>query len=298
MRGGTRVAHGHDPNEKIVYVGDSRVRKKTNVNIPTDYSAYPGKSEAFIPNFLLKEWMVGAVILVGYMALVIAHPSPLGYPANPNNTAFIPMPDWYFLFLYQLLKYPYVSENFVVLGTVVIPGLAFGGLLLAPFLDTGPERRWYKRPVATALMLLSLIAVIYLTKVSWDHYQHELEARGIVPEHIQREMDMKEGKEPPKTGAPKAAVVPIVDEESEGFEIYQKASCVACHAKDLKGQASIPALRGVGDKYTKEELIDVMKNGIGGMSPQWGDNLKKGLTENDLDKLAEWLAAQKKPVEG
>ena len=84
------MAHGHKSDEKIVYVGDSRVIKKTQEQrlIPKDYSAYPGKSEAFIPNFLLKEWMVGVVVLVGMLVLVMSDPAPLGYPADPKNTAF------------------------------------------------------------------------------------------------------------------------------------------------------------------------------------------------------------------
>lgn len=229
------MAHGHDPNEKIVYVGDSRVRKGTKKNIPADYSAYPGKSEAFIPNFLLKEWMVGAVVLVGYMALVIAHPSPLGYPADPNNTTFIPMPDWYFLFMYQLLKYPYMSENFVVLGTVVVPGIAFGALLLAPFLDRGKERVWYKRPVASTLMLLSIAAVVYLTNVSWTHYQHELAENNITPEHILREQELERLKEAEESGEIDPTTLDIMAEDDEGYDIFKKATCVSCHGEDLPG---------------------------------------------------------------
>ena len=151
------MAHGHKSNEKVVYVGDSRVRKNVpKNNVPPDYSAYPGKSEAFIPNFLLKEWMVGVVVLVGFLVLIDLRTGPLGYPADPTNASFIPMPDWYFLFMYQLLKYPYMADEFLVFGTVIVPGLAFGGLLLAPFLDTGPERRWYKRPIASSLMFVWL----------------------------------------------------------------------------------------------------------------------------------------------
>ncbi|TKJ04786.1 cytochrome C oxidase Cbb3, partial [Bacillus cereus] len=48
------------------FVGDSRVPVARKPNIPKDYSEYPGKTEAFWPNFLLKEWMVGAVFLIGY----------------------------------------------------------------------------------------------------------------------------------------------------------------------------------------------------------------------------------------
>ena len=48
------------------FVGDSRVPapEHKKPNIPKDYSEYPGKTEAFWPNFLLKEWMVGAVFLI------------------------------------------------------------------------------------------------------------------------------------------------------------------------------------------------------------------------------------------
>lgn len=292
------MAHGHDSKEKVVYVGDSRVRKRDNsAMLPRDYSAYPGKSEAFVPNFLLKEWMVGAVVLVGILVLVMQEPAPLGYPANPLNTGFIPMPDWYFLFLYQLLKYPYTSGDYVVLGTIVVPGIAFGALLLAPFLDTGKERRFYKRPIASTLMFLSLLAVIHLTVVSWTHYQQELKDKNIIPEHIKREQEMEEAKKSGAGGGAKkpAAAAQIVAQDDPGYEIYQKATCVNCHAKDLKGVSGMPALRGIGDKYDKDGIMKIIKEGKApGMVPQYEDNKKKGLSDADLDTLAAWLAKQKK----
>lgn len=287
------MAHGHKSDEKVVYVGDSRVAKRTQAMLPRDYSAYPGKSEAFVPNFLLKEWMVGAVFLVGFMVLVIQHPSPLGYPANPLTPGFIPMPDWYFLFLYQLLKYPYASGDFRVLGTVVVPGIMFGALTLAPFLDTSKERRFYKRPVTSALMFLSLISIIYLTIVSWSHYQHELTDKGIIPEHIKREEEMHAGKTPQGGAAKPAKAVAIVEQDDPAYGIYQKATCVACHAKDLKAGPAGPALRGIGDKLSKDQILKVIKEGQGNMPAQYDSNIQKGLTAQDIDKLAEWLAKQK-----
>ncbi|MFD2672919.1 c-type cytochrome [Marinicrinis sediminis] len=295
------MAHGNDSKEKVVYVGDSRIIKRNHPNIPSDYSAYPGKSEAFIPNFLLKEWMVGAVVLVGFLFLVIAHPSPLGYPADPSNTAFIPMPDWYFLFMYQLLKYDYLAGDYVVLGTVVIPGIAFTALMLVPFLDTVKERRFYKRPIPSTLMLLFLAACVYLTWVSWDHYTHEMEAKGLIPEHIERAEKLAEGKEVPKSGGQEDEAVAIVDKDAEGFSIYKQSTCVTCHANDLTGTPNFaPTLRGIGDKYTKEEIVKIMKEGTenGNMAAQWDDNIaQKGLTDEQLDGLAEWLASQKAEVE-
>lgn len=280
----------------VVYVGDSRVAKPTKVHIPRDYSAYPGKSETFIPNFLLKEWMVGSVVLVGFLVLVVTHPAPLGYPADPTNTSFIPMPDWYFLFLYQLLKYPYMAEEFVVLGTVGIPGLAFMALTLIPFLDRTPERRFTKRPVPTAMMLLSIAAIVYLTWVSWDHYQHELTAKGIVPEHIERKEKMQAAKDAGKEKEPEAPkVAKLVAEDDPAYtQVYQKSSCIQCHGADLRGNGALPQLLGVGDKYTAEEIMDIIKNGKGGMAAQYDYNVQQlGLTPQNIDELVAWLAKQK-----
>jgi menaquinol-cytochrome c reductase cytochrome b/c subunit len=71
------------------FVGDSRVlapsvRKKM---IPKDYSEYPGKTEAFWPNFLLKEWMIGAVFLVGFLFLTVSHPATLERISDPTDTS-------------------------------------------------------------------------------------------------------------------------------------------------------------------------------------------------------------------
>lgn len=258
-------------NKDVEYIGDSRVTRTRTPNIPRDYADYPGKTELFLPNFLLKEWMVAAVVLVGFLILTIAHESPLEAKADPTNTAYTPLPDWYFLFLYQLLKYKYASGDWVVLGTVVVPGLAFGALLLAPWLDNGPERRFYKRPIASSFMLLSLAAVIYLTWASVDEHHASQGGGG--------------GGELPA----------IVEPDSEGYTIYQKSSCVGCHATDLKGQAGYaPALLGTGDKYSREEMVKIMKEGIGSMPPgMWDASIAQGLTEEELNKLADWLSIQK-----
>lgn len=107
--------------------------------------------------------MVGAVFLIGFLVLTIVHQPPLERMADPTDTGYIPLPDWYFLFLYQLLKYEYAAGSFTVVGAMIMPGLAFGALLLAPFLDRGTERRPWKRPVAVGMMLLAISAAVFLT---------------------------------------------------------------------------------------------------------------------------------------
>ncbi|WP_106767948.1 menaquinol-cytochrome c reductase cytochrome b/c subunit [Paenibacillus faecalis] len=290
------MAHDQKSEEKVVYVGDSRIRKNTGFVTPADYTSYPGKSEAFIPNFLLKEWMVGVVVLVGFLVLTIAEPPPLGYPADPGATV-IPMPDWYFLFLYEYLKLPYASGDYIVLGTIGVTGVAFGALLLAPFLDTGKERRFYRRPIASSLMLLSIVAIVYLTNSAWTSYQKELAATGQKPEHIQREEEALEKRAQglPTSNAkqPESETVAIVDKDNPAMEVYKKATCITCHAADLNGQGTNPSLLGVGDKYDKTAIADIIKNGKGGMPPMYENATAAGVTDEELDQLAEWLASQK-----
>ncbi|WP_018755340.1 menaquinol-cytochrome c reductase cytochrome b/c subunit [Paenibacillus terrigena] len=291
------MAHGHNSKEKVVYVGDSRIRKRSEIATPPDYTSYPGKSEAFIPNFLLKEWMVGCVMLVGFLVLTISEPAPLGYPADPTNASFIPVPDWYFLFLYQLLKMPYASGDFVVLGVVGIPGVLFGALLLAPFLDRGKERRFYRRPIASSLMFLSLIGVIYLTVTSWMGYEDELKLTGTTPEHIVREEEARERALeglPPKSNAAKGTVeVALVAPDDPAMESMKTATCLSCHGTDLKGQVG-PSLRGIGDTLTQDDILGVIKNGKGNMPAMYDTAKSSGLSDEQITGIAAWLAKQKK----
>ncbi|WRP05060.1 c-type cytochrome [Rossellomorea aquimaris] len=247
------------------FVGDSRVPADRKPNIPKDYSEFPGKTEAFWPNFLLKEWLVGAVFLIGYLCLTVAHPSPLERVADPTDTGYIPLPDWYFLFLYQLLKYTYASGPYNVIGAFIIPGIAFGALLLAPFIDVGPERRPTKRPFAVGFMLLALAATYFLT---WESVvTHDWEAAKEQGK-IQAEVD--------------------IDKESEGYKIYadQKNGCINCHGENLQGGAG-PSLVATG--LSPEEVADVAKNG---KPPGMPAGLFKG-SDEELDKLAEFISGLK-----
>lgn len=239
------------------FVGDSRVPAERKPNIPKDYSEYPGKTEAFWPNFLLKEWMVGAVFLIGYLSLTIAHPSPLERIADPTDTGYIPLPDWYFLFLYQLLKYSYASGPYTIIGAMVIPGLAFGALMLAPFIDRGPERRPSKRPLATGFMLLAIASVFYLT---WESVAtHDWEA-------AKKQGQISEVE---------------IDKNSDGYKIAEKQTCTSCHGGELSGGAAAPSL--ADSKLSAEEIADVAKNGKGSMPAVF-----KG-TDEELKTLSEFI---------
>lgn len=207
--------------------------------------------------------MVGAVFLIGFLSLTVAHPSPLERVADPTDTSYIPLPDWYFLFLYQLLKYSFASGPYTVIGAIVIPGLAFGALLLAPFLDRGPERRPSKRPVAVGMMLLTLAAIIFLT---WESVvTHDWEAAA-------------------EQGKIRAEVE--IDKNAEGYKILEANTCLTCHGGNLQGGPAAPSLVGTG--LSAEEIANIAKNGQGSMP----GGIFKG-TDEELQKLAEFVAGLK-----
>lgn len=258
-------------DKTIEYVGDSRVPAKRVPNISPSYSEFPGKNEPFWPNFLLKEWMVAAVALVAFLILTVSHPAPLVEQADPTNTSFTPLPDWYFLFLFQLLKYPWAAGDWTLIGILVVPGLLFGALFLAPFLDRGPDRHWTKRPVSTGLMFIGIIAFIYLTWAAMDEHH---------------------AKHPPKDDkaphqeAP-AAPAPAADGDP-GAEVWAKQmNCQGCHGVDMTG-GNAPGLTTVGANLSAEEIKEVIVNGRGAMP----GGLFTG-SEAELDQLVEYLAGLK-----
>ncbi|MDF2947012.1 MAG: cytochrome [Bacillales bacterium] len=254
--------------KNIKYVGDSRVPQDIDKNIPTDFSQYAGKTEPFYPSFLLKEWMVGAVFLVALLVLSATHAAPLERIADPNDTAYIPLPDWYFLFLYEFLKFPYASGPYLPIGAFVIPGIAFGALFLAPFLDRGPERRPLKRPIATGMMLLAIASIFYLTWYSVEH--HDWEAT------------KNQGKivDIPGEDAPE------IDVNADGYKLLVTYACTSCHGDKLNGGAAGPTLINLG--LSSDEVTKIVKEGKGAMPP----GLFKG-TDEELKTLSDYISSLK-----
>lgn len=115
----------------------------------------------FFPDIVFKDAVVALLIFLVLIGLAIFLGAPLEERANPADTAYTPRPEWYFIFLFQLLKkFP---GNLEVLGAVVLPTLAILALFFLPFLDRGPRRHFTSRPWITAITGLLAFGVIYLT---------------------------------------------------------------------------------------------------------------------------------------
>jgi len=125
----------------------------------------PGEPKPFYPYHALKDTIAGALVFALLLTFALMFPAPLDQIADPSDATYVPRPEWYFLSLFQLLKYfPGPLEP---LATMVIPGLVVGILLLLPFIDRGPDRHFLKRPMVTAGFAIIGGAIIVLTYLGY-----------------------------------------------------------------------------------------------------------------------------------
>src|ERR1700687_59076 len=125
------------------------------------YAELKSKGKAFFPFAVVKDTFVAFLILAALCILAHFVGAKLEDLADPNDTTYNPRPEWYFLFLFQILKYfPGRLESVAV---VAIPGLALLILVLVPFLDRGPERHALDRPLWTGFGLAALAGIAFLT---------------------------------------------------------------------------------------------------------------------------------------
>ena len=101
------------------------------------------------------------VLFIILVALAYFIGAPVEARANPNDTTYTPRPEWYFLFLFQLLKY--FPGNLEVIGAMILPGLFILLLLILPFIDKSPKRHFMNRPFASISALVVVAGIGTLT---------------------------------------------------------------------------------------------------------------------------------------
>ena len=125
----------------------------------------PGDPKPFYPYHALKDTIAAAIVFALLITFAVSVPTPLDQIADPSDANYVPRPEWYFLSLFQLLKYfPGPLEP---LATMVIPGLVVAVLLLLPFIDRRPDRHFLKRPLVTGGFALIGGAIIVLTYLGY-----------------------------------------------------------------------------------------------------------------------------------
>jgi mono/diheme cytochrome c family protein len=203
----------------------------------------------------------------------------LGDKADPGTISFVPRPDWYFYFLFYLLRIFKWPET-VILATVGIPTLLLVLLLALPFVDLRMERRLSRRPVAivaAALTVLSMGVLTYKGAVAKEPIASEVEA--AIPSWA-KQQGFQDNKE-----------------ALAGAHLFAKSGCTNCHTYLGSGGSNLgaPDLSAEG---AKGKGIDFQVNHLkcpscvnpGSPMPPFA-----ALGEDNLRKLAAFLEASKGP---
>jgi len=119
------------------------------------------KGVKFYPDIIYKDVVISFALFIVLVMLAIFIGVAAEPKADPNDTNYVPRPEWYFLFLFEMLKYFPGQIEWV--GTAIIPGLAVLALLLLPFFDRNPNRHWSKRRFANTFMTVVVLGMVALT---------------------------------------------------------------------------------------------------------------------------------------
>lgn len=129
-----------------------------------EYKKAKDKGVPFFPDVIFKDVVVSFLIFVILVALAYFFGAPLEAKANPANTEYTPRPEWYFLFLFQLLKY--FPGKLEVLGVVLIPTIVLVFLFILPLIDRNPRRHFLNRLPVTLATTAVVAGIIGLTVLS------------------------------------------------------------------------------------------------------------------------------------
>jgi ubiquinol-cytochrome c reductase cytochrome b subunit len=249
--------------------------RKAGAAGPVDEDPYHPRQKAslFYPRQVLMDLSLTALLIAALGLLCFFVPMQLGPPANPADTQYIPRPEWYYLPIFQWLKYWHGAA--AVVGVLVIPTLLALAIVALPFLDRSIERRPWKRPIAMAAYAFVVLALVGLGLRSRYLDRHDPGvAQQLAKQNAEESDYAKKPFEPELSSASLAAAnVSLADPlAAKGKTIFEGQSCNACHGDGGVGTAAAPALVGVNKKFTPGQLAVLFqhptaKMTAGGMPP-------------------------------
>ena len=128
-----------------------------------DYSVLKNEGKPFFPYAVAKDGAMAVIVMAVIIFLALMFGAELGPKADPTTTTYVPRPDWYFFFLFEVLRVMRNVPKFTPMATIGVPTICMILLFLLPFYDRSPERRIERRPVALAAAVATILAMAYLT---------------------------------------------------------------------------------------------------------------------------------------
>jgi quinol-cytochrome oxidoreductase complex cytochrome b subunit len=219
-----------------------------------EYEVLKKKGKPFFPYAVLKDSAMALIVVGVIILMAVLLGAEQGPKADPTTTTYTPRPDWYFFFLFELLRVIKPPE-LVPIATVGIPTIAMVLLLLLPFYDRNPERRPERRPIATTAGCLTIVAMAYLTYLGAT------------------------------AGAPTEISMSVPKRYEEGKLIVAQSGCLACHKLGENGNNGPgPELTHIGQRIPRSAIIRSVEIGPGIM-PSYRD-----LGQQKIDAVADFLS--------
>jgi quinol---cytochrome c reductase cytochrome c subunit, bacillus type len=248
------------------------------------------EGKSFFPYAMLHDSLMSLVVVAVIIALACiwyftADKTDAGLlgpwytsEADPGTVQFVPRPDWFFYFLFYLLRI-FKWPNTVVLATVGIPTLLLILLIGLPFYDRRPERRITRRPVAVVagiLVVLSMAVLTWKGATAKEALGSELIASGTVDEWA-----VEQGFQ----NNPVAVA---------GAKLFAESGCLNCHTYLGSGAGNLgaPDLSAIG---ATGRSVDFFKSYVSNPA-QYGNNVMISygyLGDENLTKIATFLNASK-----
>jgi menaquinol-cytochrome c reductase cytochrome b/c subunit len=128
-----------------------------------EYSLLKNEGKPFFPYAVAKDSMMAVIVMIVIMVLSLLFGAELGPKVNPTTTTYVPRPDWYFFFLFEVLRVMKNVPKFTPFATLGVPTLCMIMLFLLPLYDRNPERLITRRPIALAAGLATIACIAFLT---------------------------------------------------------------------------------------------------------------------------------------
>ena len=226
-----------------------------------EYAILKAKGKPFFPYAVAKDSVMACIVLLAIILMSLTLGAELGPKADPTTTTYVPRPEWYFFFLFELLRVVKPPE-LTPLATIGIPTICMILLALLPFYDRGPERRPERRPIAVAAGLFVIAAMAYLTYLG------------------------------AAAGSPNEIEYRVAPEYEAGKLVAAQSGCLACHKIGENGNDGPgPHLTDIGDTLPKAAILRTLENPTAPM-PSYS-----GLPEEKKAALVDFLSQLKGDAE-
>lgn len=218
----------------------------------------------FYPRQVLMDMAFALLIMAVLAGLSYFHPVTLGPVANPADTSFLPRPEWYYLPLFEWLKFWEGPKT--VVGVIVLPGVLAMVFFLIPFLDRKLERSPWRRPIPVLAVAIVVLGWVFLgVKSQIDDRENPEIAAQL---HLQEEQERAYTAAPFEpylegsggTGVDLASAGPANSMVAVGKGIFTTRGCIGCHGATGMGTVAAPSLVGVTHKFSEPDLIALLHN--------------------------------------